>query len=98
MAEHRQVRYERMYVKESGTERLRKTAAGMARHLLGTGWREVERWYADRYVTIRYERTGFSPELGKVPYIPPQAPGRGRGDRGGPGGPGGRGGPGGPRR
>jgi hypothetical protein len=103
MADYREVRHERLYLKEPGTERLRKMSAATARHLLSTGWREVERLYTDKYVTVRYERTGVSPAIGKMPYIPPPAPFRGRGDRGGPGGPGGPrgggpGGPGGPRR
>jgi hypothetical protein len=86
MADYREVRHERLYLKEPRTERLRKSAAGHSKHLLATGWREVERWYSDQYMTVRYERTGVNPAIGKMPYIPPAAPYRGRGDRGGPGG------------
>jgi hypothetical protein len=106
MAEYREVRHMRLYLKEPRTERLRKSAEGRLRFLLSTGWREVERWHADDYLTVRVERSGHAPRMTKLPKPPPQlpraprqGPGQGRGGfggRGGPGGPGGRGGPGGP--
>ena len=74
MAEYREIRHERLYLKEPGTERLRKTAAARLRHLLATGWRETERWYADRYITARVERTGVDPAVGRMPNIPPPTP------------------------
>jgi hypothetical protein len=98
MAEYREVRHVHLYVKEPGTERLRKTAQGLLRHLLATGWREVERWHARDYLTVRVERTGRAPLMTTMPKIEAPPPRTRRfGDRGpgGPGGPGGRGGPGG---
>ena len=46
MADYKEVRHERLYLKEPGTERLRKNSAARLRHLLATGWRETERWYS----------------------------------------------------
>jgi hypothetical protein len=92
MAEYREVRHVRLYVKEPGTERLRKSAEGMLRHLLASGWREVERWHARDYMTVKVERAGRAPLLMTMPKFetpPPRA--RRFGDRG-PGGPGGSGG------
>ena len=106
MPDYREVRYERLYLKEPNTERLRKNAKGRLKHLLATGWREIERWHTPDYITVRVERTGVAPRSTKMPKIeappprPPRGPGgpggrggRGGGFRGGPGG--GRGGPGG---
>jgi hypothetical protein len=108
MADYKEVRHDRLYLKEPRTERLRKSAQGRLKHLLAEGWRETERWHADDYITVRLERSGVSPWIGKPVRItqadlPPRRDGRrdggGRGGppagRGGP--PGGRGG-GGPRR
>jgi hypothetical protein len=110
MGDHKEVRYERLYVKVPGSEKLRKNAAGRLRHLVNTGWRETERSQTAEYIKVRVERTGFtSPyiKLNEAPAIAPRerrgGPGGFRGGgpggfRGGPGGPGGfRGGPGGPR-
>ena len=58
MADYKEVRHERLYLKEPGTERIRKNSAARLRHLLATGWRETERWYADRAITVKVERTG----------------------------------------
>src|SRR5919197_3657023 len=98
MAERKEVRYERLYVKVPGTDKLRKNAAGRLRHLLNTGWRETERVQTGDYIRVRVERTGFTPEFVKIkegPAIAPRErrggfPGRG-GRPGGPGGPGARG-------
>ncbi len=90
MAEHREVRHVRLYVKEPNTERLRKTAAGQLKHLVSTGWRETERWHAPDYVTVRMERTGYEPRMEKLPKPTPPPPRPPR-DRSGPGGPRGRG-------
>jgi hypothetical protein len=99
MAEHHEVRHERLYLREPRTERLRKGAEGRLRYLLSTGWRETERWHADDYITVKVERSGVAPRMMKMPkpVQPPPRPPRGQGF-GGPGGPGGRpGGPGRPR-
>jgi hypothetical protein len=84
MAEYREVRHERLYVKEPRTERLRKSAAARLRYLLAEGWRETERWHADDYVTVKVERSGHAPRMTKLPKPtpPPQRPPR----QGGPGG------------
>jgi hypothetical protein len=103
MGERKEIRYERLFVKVPGTNKLRKNAAGRLRHLLNTGWRETERVQTGDYIRVRVERTGFTPEFVKIKEGPAIAarerrgggfPGRG-GRPGGPGGPGGRGGPGG---
>src|SRR5919198_1757142 len=99
MGDHKEVMYERLYVKVPGTDKLRKNAAGRLRHLLNTGWRETERAQTGDYIRVRVERTGFTPEFVTIKEGPPPPPrerrgGPGRGGRfGGPGGPGGRGGP-----
>ena len=109
MPDYKEVIHERLYLKEPRTERLRKNAAGHLKHLLDTGWRETERWHADDHITVRLERTGVSPWIGKPIRItqadlPPRRDGGrrpggfggpGRGGPGAPGG-GGRGGPGAP--
>ena len=87
MADHREVRYQRLYVKEPGTERLRKGAAGGLAHMLANGWRESDRWHSHHYITVKLERSGVDPARGKLPYMPPPVP-RSRSDRNrGPGGP-----------
>src|SRR5205823_14816187 len=106
MAEHHEVRHEKLWLKEPGTERLRKNATARLRYLLNTGWRETDRWIGTDYITVKVERSGVDPRVGRMPKIepPPPRPPREGGDRrggfggrgfGGPGGP--RGGPGGPR-
>jgi len=105
MAEHYEARHERLYLKEPRSDRLRKGAAGRLRYLLASGWREVERWDTEEYVTVKIERSGHAPRMTVLPKPPPQLPrpprsGFGQG-RGGPGGRGPGGGPapgGGPRR
>jgi hypothetical protein len=99
MAEYREVRYERLYVKVPGSDRLRRRAAGRLKHLLATGWRETERLPNAEYIRVRLERTSPVPRNVKIkqPPPPPPRPRREGGFRGGPGGGGGgfRGGPGG---
>ena len=106
MADHKEVRYERLYVRVPGTAKLRKSATGRLRHYLNTGWREIERAQTPDYIRVRLERTGFTSPFVKIKEAPAIAPRERRGGpggfRGGPGGfrggPGGsRGGPGGPR-
>ena len=107
MGEHKEVRYERLFVKTPGSDKLRQTAEGRLKHLLNDGWREIERTATSDYVKVRLERTGHVPFNVRIKEAPALAPrerrGRGfgfggpGGGRGGPGGPGGgRGGPGGP--
>jgi hypothetical protein len=89
VAEHREVRNERLYLKEPGTERLRKSSAARLRHLLASGWREVERWYHDQWITVKVERSGVVPRMTRLPKAEPPPTRSGRfGDRGGRGGPG----------
>lgn len=88
MAEYHEVIQERLYVKEPGTERLRKGAAGRLSYLLATGWRETERWHAQDYITVRMERKGHAPRMIRLPKVappPPRQPRRAFGQ--GPGGP-----------
>ena len=92
MPDYKQVRHERLYLREPRTERLRKSAAGRLRHMLADGWRETERWHAEDHITVRLERTGVSPWIGKpirisAADLPPR---RDQNRRTGP--PGGRGG------
>lgn len=89
MAEHREVRYERLYVTVPNTDKLRRTAAGRLKRLLSDGWREVERTPAPDYVKVRLERSGHAPLMTHLPVIvPPQGrpprDGRGGFGRGGP--------------
>jgi hypothetical protein len=100
MGEHKEVIYERLYLRVPGTDKLRKNAAGRLRHLINTGWRETERFETGDYVRVRLERSGHLPpknvKLKEPPAPPPRERRGGFGQRGGPGG-GFRGG-GGPRR
>src|SRR5947199_8107614 len=105
MPDYKEVRHERLYLKEPRTERLRKTAAGRLKHMLADGWRETERWHAEDHITVRLERTGVSPWIGqpirlKAADMPAarrdagrRGQGFGGGGRGGPPPGGGRGGP-----
>jgi hypothetical protein len=79
MAEHHEVRHERLYVKEPRTERLRKSSAARLRYMLATGWRETERWHADDYLTVRLERSGVAPRTFKMPKPTPPQPRQARG-------------------
>ncbi len=92
MADHHEVRHERLWLKEPGTERLRKNAESRLRYLLAKGWRETDRWIGTEYITVKVERSGVDPRIGRMPKIepPPPRPPREGGDRRGFGG-GGRG-------
>jgi hypothetical protein len=104
MADYREVRVERLYLKVPNTDKLRKNAAGRHRHLLADGWREMERSLEVDHIRVRYERTGQAPLKARLPRPEKEQfrferrprgggfGGRGGGPRGG-----GRGG-GGPRR
>ncbi|HCP61976.1 MAG TPA: hypothetical protein DIU14_05825 [Actinobacteria bacterium] len=100
MSDYKEVRVERLHVKVPGGDKLRKGAEGRLRHLMATGWREVERSTTGDYIRVKVERSGHAPRVFKIPK--PSAPPPGRGNRGfgGPGGfgGGGRGGPGGGSR
>jgi hypothetical protein len=84
MAEYKEVLYERLYVKEPRTERLRKGAAGRLRYLLAIGWKETERWHTDDYITVRLDRSGHAPRPTSMPKVEPPPP-RQRMGQGGPG-------------
>jgi hypothetical protein len=92
----KEVLFETFFTKAPGQEKLRKTAQGRLKDLLGKGWHEVTRESAGPdSIRIRFEREGGPrplPPLRTKPEPPPRREGR----RGGPGrfgGPGGRGAP-----
>ncbi len=93
MAEHREVRYERLYVKAPGSDKLRKTATGRMKQLTSAGWRETERTQTPDFIRVRLDRTGQAPLMTKLPKVQPVAARPGRGGPGGPRGGGPRGGP-----
>ena len=88
MADYKEVRVERLYLKVPNTDKLRKTAAGRHRHLLAAGWREVDRKPDIDHISVRYERAGATPLRYRLPRPDTEAQ---RMDRRGRGGPGGRG-------
>ncbi len=90
MADYREVTHERLYVREPGTDKLRKTAAARLKHLLANGWRETERTAAVDYVQIRFERTGHAPMKARLPKQGPEIRDTRRPRRDGPSGRGGR--------
>jgi hypothetical protein len=67
MADFREVRVERLYVKVPNTDKLRKNAAGRHRHLIAAGWREVERSVEVDHIRVRYERNGLTPLKSRLP-------------------------------
>lgn len=67
MADFKQVRVERLYLKVPNSEKLRKNAAGRHRHLLAAGWREVERKPQIDHIWVRYERSGLTPLRNRLP-------------------------------
>ncbi len=67
MADHKEVRVERLYLKVPNTDKLRKGSAGRHRHLLAAGWREVERIPGIDHISVRYERTGHVPLKLRLP-------------------------------
>jgi hypothetical protein len=96
MADFKEVRVERLYLKVPNTDKLRKNAAGRHRHLLAAGWREMERKPQIDHIWVRYERSGLTPLKNRLPRPDKDAGRFERRPRGrdfGRGGPGGRGGP-----
>ncbi len=67
MAEYKEVRVERLYLKVPNTDKLRKSAAGQVRHLLADGWREMERSQEVDHIRARFERTGHPPLKSRLP-------------------------------
>ncbi len=67
MADYKEARVERLYVKVPNTEKLRKSAAGRHRHLVAAGWREVERKPQIDHIWVRYERSGPTPLRLRMP-------------------------------
>jgi hypothetical protein len=67
MADHKETRVERLYVKVPNTDKLRRNAAGRHRHLLADGWREVERKQQIDHIWVRYERSGPPPLRLRLP-------------------------------
>jgi len=86
MADHREVRYERLYVKVPNSDTLRTTAAGQLKRLLVAGWRETERIRTPDFIRVRLERTGHAPLMTRLPKPTPPPPRPGRGPGTGPGG------------
>ena len=90
MADYREVLHERLYVRVPGGDKLRKTADARLKHLLATGWREVDRKLLPDHVWVRFERTGHAPMKARLPKRAPEVqierrPRRdNRGFRGGP--------------
>jgi len=98
MADYREVRVERLYLKVPNTDKLRKSAAGRHRYLLAAGWREMERSQEVDHIRVRYERTGHPPLKSRLPRPEKEQFRFERRPRGGPGQGGRGGGRGGPRR
>jgi hypothetical protein len=100
MADHKELRTERLYVKVPGSDKLRRTAAARLQHLLAAGWKEIERTSKVDHVQITFERMGPIALRLRLPKGPQEEErperrrssgfGRGPGGPGGPGGPRGR--------
>jgi hypothetical protein len=67
MADYKEVRVERLFVKVPNTDKLRKNAAGRHKHLLADGWREMERRQEIDHIWVRYERMGPPPLRLRLP-------------------------------
>jgi hypothetical protein len=67
MADHREVLYERLFVKVPGTEKLRKTSAARLKHLLANGYREIDRQQHPDSIVVHVERTGVTPLKSRLP-------------------------------
>ncbi|MFM8998567.1 MAG: hypothetical protein ACKOKE_00515 [Actinomycetota bacterium] len=93
MADFKEVRTERLYLKVPGSEQLRRGAKGRHQHLLDAGWKEVARTSKVDHLQVTYERAGLIPLKLRMPKGPQEEERRERrrSNFGGPGGPGGRG-------
>jgi hypothetical protein len=91
VADFKEVRVERLYLKVPNSDKLRKTSSGRHRHLLAAGWREVERKPDIDHVSVRYERSGATPLRYRLPRPDTEAQRMDRRGRGGFGGGRGRG-------
>jgi hypothetical protein len=67
MGDHKEVLYERLYVKVPGTDKLRKTAQARLKSLLSDGYRETERTQAPDHIVVRVERSGVPPLKVRLP-------------------------------
>ncbi|MDP9295695.1 MAG: hypothetical protein M3O88_03225 [Actinomycetota bacterium] len=67
MGDHKEVLYERLYVKVPGTDKLRKTAQARLKSLLSDGYRETERTQAPDHIVVRVERAGVPPLKVRLP-------------------------------
>ena len=67
MGDHKEVIYERLYVKVPGTDKLRKSAAARLKHLMSNGYREIERTQAPDHIVVHVERTGVPPLKVRLP-------------------------------
>ncbi len=72
MSDYKEVLHERLFVTVPGTDKLRKTAAARARHLLANGWREVDRTQHPDHLIVKYERTGHAPLKARLPKAAPE--------------------------
>lgn len=88
MADFKEVRTERLYVKVPGTEQLRRGAASRHKHLLAGGWREVSRTSKVDHLQVTFERAGLIPLKLRMPKGPQEEERRERrrSNFGGPGG------------
>jgi hypothetical protein len=67
VADYKETRVERLFLKVPNTDKLRKNAAGRHKHLLAAGWREMERRPEVDHIWVRYERTGPTPLRLRLP-------------------------------
>ena len=72
MADHREVRYELLYVRVPSGTKLRRTAAGRLKRLVSDGWRETDRTQMPDFLRVRLERSGHPPLMKHLPAIPVQ--------------------------
>lgn len=72
MADYREILHERLFVRVPGSDKLRRTAAARLKHLLATGWREVERKQQPDHIWVRFERTGHAPMQARLPKRQPE--------------------------
>lgn len=89
MAEKKEIRFETLFTRAPGSDKLRKTAEARLRFLLRDGWHEMARESAGPdSVRVRLQREGHTsplPPLRRVPEPPPKRRSDRGGFRGGPG-------------